>query len=155
MLTLLSVVFGTAWGGSITFADLGLENSVQYSDPFDGGDFTVTFSGGANDGKYYTTGQGIRVYGNGTMTVAAKSGSHLTKVAITFAGDTYRPESADVVDTGSYDPESGVWTGSASSVAFTRPTGSGHWRIQVVEATVEGGSTVEKTTPTLSFEPCR
>ena len=153
MLTLLSVVFGTAWGGSITFADLGLENSVQYSDPFDGGDFTVTFSGGANDGKYYTTGQGIRVYGNGTMTVAAKSGSHLTKVAITFAGDTYRPESADVVDTGSYDPESGVWTGSASSVAFTRPTGSGHWRIQVVEATVEGGSTVEKTTPTLSFEP--
>ena len=153
MLTLLSVVFSSAWAGSITFADLGLENGAQYLDPFDGGDFTVTFSGGANDGKYYNTGQGIRVYGNGTMTVAAKSGSHLTKVAITFAGDTYRPESADVVDTGTYDPESGVWTGSASSVSFTRPTGSGHWRIQVVEATVEGGSTVEKTTPTLSFEP--
>ena len=40
---------------SITFADLGLDNGVQYLEPFDGGAFTVTFSGGANDGKYYTT----------------------------------------------------------------------------------------------------
>ena len=151
MLALLAVVFGTAWGGTITFADLGLENGVQYSDPFDGGDFTVTFSGGANDGKYYNTGQGIRVYGGGTMTVAAKSGN-LAKIVVTFA-DGYKPESADVVDTGSYDVESGVWTGTSASVSFTRPSGSGHWRVQAVEATVQGGTSVEKTTPTLSFSP--
>ena len=136
MLALLAAVFGTAWGGTITFADLGLENGVQYPDPFDGGDFTVTFSGGANDGKYYNTGNGIRLYGGGTMTVAAKSGS-LTQITITFSG-AYKPETADVVDTGSYDPNTGVWTGSAASVAFTRPTGSGHWRIQKVEAVVDG-----------------
>ena len=151
MLALLSVVFGTAWGGSITFADLGLENGVQYTDPFDGGDFTVTFSGGANDGKYYNTGQGIRVYGGGTMTVAAKSGN-LTKIVVTYDG-TNKPESPDVVDTGTYDVESGTWTGLASSVSFTRPSGSGHWRIQSVEATVQGGTVVEKTTPTMSFSP--
>ena len=143
MLALLTVVFGTAWGGSITFADLGLENGVQYTDPFDGGDFTVTFSGGANDGKYYTTGSGIRVYGNGSMTVAAKSGN-LSQITITFSG-AYKPETADVVDNGTYDPETGVWTGSAASVVFTRPAGSGHWRIQKVEAVVGGAS------PTLSI----
>ena len=150
MLALLCTMLGTAWGGTITFADLGLENGVQYSDPFDGGDFTVTFIGGANDGKYYNTGQGIRVYGNGQMVVEAKSGN-LTKVVLTFApGNDYRPASGDVVDTGTFDPESGTWTGSASKVTFTRPEGSGHWRVQKVEATVGGGQpmpTISGTTP--------
>ena len=92
MLALLTTMLGTAWGGTITFADLGLENGVQYSDPFDGGDFTVTFIGGANDGKYYNTGEGIRLYGNGSMVVEAKSGN-LTKIIVTFAsGSSYRPE---------------------------------------------------------------
>ena len=153
MLTLLTVVFGTAWGGTITFADLGLENGQQYSDPFDGGDFTVTFVGGANDGKYYNTGSAIRVYGNGSMIVAAKSGN-LKKVVITFFNNaSNQPESADIVDTGTYDLESHTWTGQAASVTFTRPTGSGHWRIQAVEATVEAGAVVEKQTPTMSFSP--
>ena len=150
MLALLCTMLGTAWGGTITFADLGLENGVQYSDPFDGGDFTVTFIGGANDGKYYNTGQGIRVYGNGQMVVEAKSGN-LTKVVLTFApGNDFRPASGDVVDTGTFDPESGTWTGSASKVTFTRPAGSGHWRVQKVEATVGGGQpmpTISGTTP--------
>ncbi len=136
MLALLTTMFGTAWGGTITFADLGLENGVQYSDPFDGGDFTVTFTGGANDGKYYNTGTGIRVYGNGSMVIAAKSGN-LTQVEVTFSGN-YKPESADVVDSGNYDPESGTWTGSAPSVTFTRPAGSGHWRVQKVTAVIDG-----------------
>lgn len=150
MLALLCTMLGTAWGGTITFADLGLENGVQYSDPFDGGDFTVTFVGGANDGKYYNTGQGIRVYGNGQMVVEAKSGN-LTKVVLTFApGNDFRPASGDVVDTGTFDPESGTWTGSAPKVTFTRPAGSGHWRVQKVEATVGGGQpmpTISGTTP--------
>ena len=146
MLALLTAMLGPAWAGTITFAELGLENGVQYSDPFDGGDFTVTFVGGANDGKYYNTGAGIRLYGNGQMIVAAKSGD-LTQIKVTFAdGDNYRPDAADVVDTGTYDPTTGVWTGSAPSVTFTRPAGSGHWRIQAVEATVGAGSPV----PTIS-----
>ncbi len=120
--------------GKIVFGDLDLVNSVQYSDPFDGGDFTVTFAGGSNDGKYYTTGSGIRVYGGGTMTVEAKSGA-LTKIVLEFDGD-YKPTSADVVDGGTYDPETGVWTGQAAKVVFTRPSGNGHWRVKSVAAEV-------------------
>lgn len=120
-----------AFAGSIVFGELGLENGVQYTDPFDGGDFTVTFAGGGNDGKYYNTGSGIRVYGGGTMTIAAKSGT-LKKIVITYDGAN-KPESADVVSVGTYDPATGIWTGDAAEVVFTRPSGSGHWRVKKIE----------------------
>lgn len=133
-LVVLFAVFGmsNAFAGKIVFAEItpALENGVQYSDPFDGGDFTVTFAGGGNNGKYYTTGSGIRVYGGGTMTITAKSGK-LTKILVTYDG-TNKPTSADVVDGGTYDPETGLWTGNAETVVFTRPTGSGHWRIKAI-----------------------
>ena len=138
----------TANAGKIVFGELGLENGVQYSDPFDGGDFTVVFAGGANDGKYYNTGSGIRVYGGGTMTIKAKSGS-LTKIQVTYDG-TNKPESADVVNTGSYDVSTGIWSGSASEVVFTRPSGSGHWRIKAIAT---NGDVEETTTPTEGQTP--
>ena len=153
LLTLFCAVFGMAWGGSITFADLNLENGVQYSDPFDGGDFTVTFSGGANDGKYYNTGSGIRIYGGGKMTFDPKeSGKVIKKIVITYDG-TNKPESANVVNEGTYDPGTGTWTGTSAQVVFTRPTGNGHWRIQKVEVTVETGSAVVLKDPELKFQP--
>ena len=138
LFSMLAMLSGTVLAGSITFGELGLENSVQYSDPFDGGDFTVTFSGGSNDGKYYNTGSGIRVYGGGMMTIAAKEGT-LKRITITFDGAN-KPEASDVVDGGTYDPATGVWTGDAAKVVFTRPSGSGHWRVQKIE-TGDGGDT--------------
>ena len=146
-LTLLTLFFGVGWAeevtGEITFANLNLINGTQYLDPFDGGNFTVTFAGGDNDGKYYTTGSGIRVYGGGTMTIAAKSDNHsITKIILTFAGDSYKPTSDDVVNVGTYNKDTGIWTGSAGEVVFTRPTGSGHWRVQKITVlTSPSGST--------------
>lgn len=129
---LLAMIGLSANAGKIVFAEItpALENGVQYTDPFDGGDFTVVFGGGGNNGKYYTTGSGIRLYGDGTMTIEAKSGS-LTKIQITYDGAN-KPDAADVVDGGTYDPATGIWTGDASKVVFTRPTGSGHWRIKAI-----------------------
>ena len=127
---LAMIGFGTANAGKIVFGELGLENGTAYTEPFDGTDFTVVFGGGGNNGKYYTTGSGIRLYGDGTMTITAKSGS-LTKIQITYDGAN-KPESADVVSVGTYDPATGMWTGSATEVVFTRPTGSGHWRIKAI-----------------------
>ena len=145
---LLMAVASVAWAGDkITFADLGLENGVQYLDPFDGGSFTVTFAGGQNDGKYYNTGSGIRVYGNGTMTIAAKSGN-VTSITITYDGSN-KPTSNDVVNVGEYNNSTGVWTGSEESVVFTRPSGSGHWRVKSIEVTVE---TASGDTPSISAD---
>ena len=83
---LLAMIGLSANAGKIVFAEItpALENGVQYTDPFDGGDFTVVFGGGGNNGKYYTTGSGIRLYGDGTMTIEAKSGRITTMIKVVF-----------------------------------------------------------------------
>lgn len=111
---------------TITFADLELVNGVQYSDPFNGGHFTITFAGSANDGKYYTTGTGIRTYNEGTITIA--SGINMTKIEFTWSG-VYKPES-NVANVGTYDFENATWTGSAKSVKLSATE---QWRLQVVK----------------------
>ena len=118
---------------SIVFGDLNLSNGVQYLDPFDGDNFTVTFTGGDNDGKYYTTGSGIRIYGGGSVTIASKEGN-ISEIVLAFDGSN-KPTSNQVVNTGTYNSSTFTWTGNAESVTFTRPSGSGHWRLQSVSAT--------------------
>ena len=121
---------------SINFSTLGLDNGTQYTDSFESADgsFTITFDGGANDGKYYNTGAGIRTYGDGYFVIASDGG--ISQIVLTFAGGSdYRPDSADIVDVGTYNPSTYTWTGSSNSVTFTRPTGSGHWRLQAVQVT--------------------
>ncbi len=129
---------------AIVFADkdLKLQNGEPYTEPFSNKNntFTVTFGGGGNNGKYYITGEGIRIYGGGTMTVAAVEGKKLVKIEVTYDG-SYKPTSADVVSEPTYDPETGVWTGSAAEVVFTRPDGNGNWRVQKVKVTVEDDNT--------------
>lgn len=130
-----------------------LENGVQYSDPFVKGDVSVTFSGGANDGKYYTTGTGIRTYGNGSVTVSAGTNT-ITKIVFTFSGASYAPDS-----NATWDPSAGTvttgatttWEGSATSVKVTRPSASGHWRLQKVVVTYTAAASNKVATP--SFDP--
>ena len=79
---------------------------MQYLDPFQGNGFTVTFAGGSNDGKYYTTGAGIRVYGNGTMTIASTS-TNIKTIIITYDGSN-KPSTNDVVNVGTYNSSTGT-----------------------------------------------
>ncbi len=141
-LLLCALLLGSlqVWGAtaSITFADLGLENGVQYLDPFDIGTstgVTITFAGGGNDGKYYNTGSGMRTYAGGTVTVDAGSGT-LTNIVFTFSANGYAaPNGVSDVGTYTLSTATGTWTGSASSVTLTRASGSGHWRLQSVSVT--------------------
>ena len=142
LMAVLSI--GQMWASSpatITFSSLGLSNGVQYTDPFAiDNNVSITFGGGGNDGKYYTTGSGIRTYGGGYFTVAASNEGTIVEVACTWAGDSYKP-SSDVANPTGYSTSTGKWTGSASSVTFSRPSGSGHWRLQgvTVTYTIPGG----------------
>lgn len=123
---------------SITFGLLGLENAVQYSDPFEIADgVTIRFDGGANDGKYYNTGSGIRTYGNGSIIIECEAG--ITQIVFSWDSPSdNKPDSDDVVNTGSYNHSTYTWTGSASNVTLTRPSGSGHWRLKGVTVTYVG-----------------
>ena len=122
---------------TIVFAEWtpALQNDKQYTDPFNGGHFTITFAGGSNDGKYYTTGSGIRTYGGGSFTVA--SAYKISKIELKWSGDSYAPTS-DVASPTGYSTETSSWTGESNSVTFTRPSGSGHWRLQKVTVVYKG-----------------
>ncbi len=159
---------GGEGGGSdtIVFADLNLENGTQYKDAFTQGNMSVQFGSGTNDGKYYTTGSGMRIYGDGWVTVS--SSKTINKIEYTFDpteqkdGDvvkTFIPDQATFgsVDTGSYDLATQTWTGSAKSVKLTRATGTGHWRLQQVKVYYAdgqgGGGETTTVTATLDVSP--
>lgn len=124
----------------IVFGSLELENGVQYSNPFDIADgLTIKFEGGANDGKYYTTGSGIRIYSGGSIIIA--STSNISKIVFTWSGSSYKPTSDAANPTG-YNYQTNTWTGSTSSVTLTRPSASDHWRLQAVQVTYETQSVI-------------
>ena len=149
---------------TIVFADLNLENGTQYKDPFVQGKMSVQFGAGSNDGKYYTTGAGMRIYGDGWVTVSSEQ----TIVKIEYTFDTTEQKDGDVtktfipdeatfgsVEPGAYDLTTQTWTGSAKSVKLTRATGTGHWRLQKIVAYYgEGGDTPpQPVTATLTVSP--
>ena len=144
---------GDVTSGDITFdfSTMGFANGTQQTSISDSSNkVTVTFGAGSNDGKYYDTGEAIRVYGNGWCQVA--SNSTITKIVYTFdtaqtnanSGAMGYPNDAFPfeVDGGSFEMDAsgapvGTWTGSATSVKATRASGSGHWRIKKIVVTVE------------------
>lgn len=125
-------------GDKVTFSNQSLENQKQYSGEFtNSSTFKVQFTGGTNDGKYYTTGSGIRTYGNGSIVVTALTGN-LTSIVFTWDGSN--APAADNATPSGYSTSTKTWTGSAASVTLTRPSGSGHWRCKAIQATTSGGS---------------
>ena len=158
LVALMCAPFIGAWADSetITFGSLtpALENGVQYSDPF-GTNISVTFGGGGNNGKYYNTGNGIRIYSNGTITITANDNT-ITAIQTTFSEAAYAPASADVwTSDGEGTGTSGAsasWEGSATKVVMTYPSSSGQWRLQAIKVTYVTDGPPACETPTFSPE---
>ena len=154
LVALMCAPFIGAWADSetINFATLGLANGVQYSDPF-GTNISVTFGGGGNNGKYYDTDTGIRIYSNGTITITAND-NVVTAIQTTFASANYAPASAEVWSCdGEGTGTSGVsasWEGSATKVVMTYPSSSGQWRLQAIKVTYVTDGPPACETPTFS-----
>ncbi len=137
----------------LTAAKQGYENAQDVASvTSDNGEMTLSFS----SGKYYTTGDAVRVYGDGTMTVAPATGTAatITKIVITRgSGDNgSKPFSANIGDM-----DGDTWTGEAGSVTFTAASGNGHIRVQTVDVTYTVGEAPPVVTtefnPTFSPEP--
>jgi hypothetical protein len=107
---------------------------------------TFAKGSGTTAPQYYTNGTAVRWYGNNTLTIVA-SNATMTQIEL-----TYTQKNKDVTaDEGTYDHETGTWTGSATSVTFTVASGSGHNRVSAIKViyTPEGG-TPTVATPTFS-----
>ena len=134
-----SVVTGNV--ETITFANCGLENSVQYP-TIKGKKVKITFGDGNNDGKYYSIGTGIRIYKNGYVQITSEK--NISKIVFTFdenkdsSGNLTYPNSDCSVNVGTVAVNEAVvtWTGSDKTVKMTRGAGNGHWRLQKVEVTL-------------------
>ena len=147
---------GTAWAAeeSVTFSEQGYSNADAVS-AYTGTKLSIAFTDGSTPTAYYTTGSGIRLYGGGSATFSVENAT-ITEVALTFSTASYAPEATTVwsCTNGSGSGTKGAnatWTGSAESVTITRPTGSGHWRLQAVTVTYStGGSSAVATTTTIN-----
>lgn len=123
---------------SLSFASLGLNNEEKCPNPFEiASGVTIKFQGGSPSSAYYNTGSAIRVYSGGS--IVFESETEISKIVLTWHS-TYKPDINDVVNTGSYNYSTGVWTGSSNSVTFTRPSVSGNWRLQSVQVTYLGST---------------
>lgn len=123
-----------------TASEQGYENGTQYSSATADANISFAFGDGTNDGKYYTTGTGIRIYANGKVTVTADNEALIKKIVITYSDASYTGTFS--ADAGNYSlsETTGTWTGSASSVVLTNTASSGHARIQTITVSYTGGS---------------
>lgn len=96
-----------------------------------GDSFSISFNKGTNNNtpKYYD--DSVRVYGGGYFTVT--SSYTMAKIEITFGSG--EDTNAITSNVGSYN--TGVWTGSASSVKFTIGGSSGNRRIKAIKVTFQ------------------
>ena len=125
-----------AWGAdeTIVFKDKNLVNGSKYSTingSTYGLNFSLSFGDGSNDGKYYDTGNAIRVYGGGHMTVTSEK--TITKVELTFGSS----DGSNTITTDIETYTNGTWEGSAKSITFNVGGSSGHRRIASVAVTYE------------------
>ncbi len=118
-----------------------------------GTDCKITYTSGSNKTQYYTTGTAVRIYGGGSFTVSSDT-KKITKLQLTYNGN-YKPTDTTVASNGTLDVSASpqVWTSDnesgVSSVTFTRPSASGHWRLQKVAVTYAADD--GRTATTTSF----
>ena len=112
----------------IDFSAKGYENSAEVTS-VTGTLVSVAFDKGTNSNtpKYYTSGEAVRVYGGGTMTISSEK--KIARIEITFGtGDGTNEITAAP---GSY--ADGNWTGDANSVVFTVGGTTGNRRIKAIK----------------------
>jgi hypothetical protein len=141
----LALLTMSAWAATtvtIDFSQQGYGNAEEVTEltiqPV-----TVTLDQGNNANnspKYYTTGSGVRLYVDNTLTLTS-AGDNITKAVFTFSANNYTFGANATVSSGTLDTEGSVttWTGDAES--FTVINGQ-TCRLQKIEVTLgEGGET--------------
>ncbi len=103
-----------------TFSEL-LTNEQELQSPITIGEFTLTASAGTNNNspKYYNNGTSLRFYHGNTFTI---SGTKMTEINFNAS---YNNSGDLTASAGSYDHDTKVWTGDATSVTFTVGATSG------------------------------
>lgn len=96
---------------------------------------SVTYT--RNSGSTYANTTAMRFYKDNKLTIAAPTGYHIIGITLSLTGS-----SSDITaDQESYNAGTGVWSGDASSVTFTRPSNASSYET-ISKITVTLGSVV-------------
>lgn len=106
--------------------------------------------GNTNSPKYYVSGDAVRLYGGGTLTISSES-----PISSISFGTFDKDKTANTlsVSTGSWNQSSATWTGEANSVVFTVGGSSGHVKLNKIRVTTGGGVTYDSFVTTLPCSP--
>ena len=132
----------------ITFSEQGYRDAEEVSSVTFGSSpvITATFSQGTNGSnapKYYNNGTAIRAYNGNTITVSVAGFNVITSIRLIFGdGGNNNTITSDV---GTYN--SGVWSGSETSVTFTIGGTSGNRRIAGIRV-----CTARPTSATVTYD---
>ncbi|MBQ1654693.1 MAG: InlB B-repeat-containing protein, partial [Bacteroidales bacterium] len=132
----------------ITFSEQGYEDATVVQSVSFGSSpvITATFSQGTNGSnapKYYNSGTAIRAYSGNTITVSVAGFNVITSIRLIFGdGGNNNTITSDV---GTYN--SGVWSGSETSVTFTIGGANGHRRIAGIRV-----CTAQPTSATVTYD---
>lgn len=127
----------------IEFSTLGYTNQQEVS-TYTSEDVTISFDKGTNSNtpKYFTSGEAVRVYGGGTITVSTTLGV-ISKIEISGYKDKADNNLSSNTGTIANTNEAGTketeisWNGSANNIIFTVNASNGHFRIKTVKVTYE------------------
>lgn len=134
----------------IDFSAMNYENAQPLEEiVMDGLTLTFDAGGNSNGPKYYTTGTAARLYAKNSVTI---TGGTINTVKLTFGSSD--GENEIIASAGTFDAQTGIWTGSTPSLTLTIGGETGNRRIQkitVVYLTPEAGGEVTKTSRNLAF----
>lgn len=134
----------------IDFPAMNYENQTPLEEIVRDG-LTLTFDAGGNSNgpKYFTSGTAARLYAKNSVTI---TGGTINTVKLTFGSSD--GENEIIASAGTFDAQTGIWTGSTPSLTLTIGGETGNRRIQkitVVYLTPEAGGEVTKTSRNLAF----
>ena len=106
-----------------TASEQGYENAEDVTSITIDENIGGLFSAGTNTSnspKYYTTGSGVRMYNNNTLTITPDEGYTITGIVFTYSASSYLAKFEVSVGDYSENGTTGTWTGTSSqAIVFT------------------------------------
>lgn len=135
---------------TFTFANLGYENAQSVT-TVNGSACTLLFNDGTNtqnDPRYYTTGSGVRIYKDNTLTISSTTKT-IGSIEFTFDGNNTALSLASNQpgELSEVSNSKRTWTGNANSVQFTTSATNRIQAITITYVTTEMGETTLALSP--------
>ena len=104
---------------------------------FAGDNIEIYFGDGENDGKYYDTGEAIRIYPDGYVAIYSATSENIKKIEFTWGPSGYPDTDKYEINAGTYNVSTQIWSGDSEGVILTKVGNSPkHLRLEAISVTL-------------------